>query len=56
MRMIVTMEALPAGPQATRYNDWAEVVAECRVTAYRLADKICVKNCRIDQHARLTDE
>ena len=28
------MECLPAGPQSTKYNDWAEVVNECRTTAY----------------------
>ncbi len=24
------MKALPAGPQATKYNDWDEVVSQCR--------------------------
>lgn len=28
------MGSLPAGPQETKYNDWAEVVAECESTAY----------------------
>lgn len=38
------MEALPAGPQETKYNDWAEVVAECDDVAYYQARK-CVKRC-----------
>lgn len=29
------LKALPAGPQATKYNDWDEVVAKCEVAAYR---------------------
>ena len=28
------MKALPAGPKATMYNDWNEVVAECESVAY----------------------
>lgn len=28
------MAALPAGPVATRYNDWDEVVEECESVAY----------------------
>ena len=28
------LEHLPAGPQATHYNDWSEVVAECSSTAF----------------------
>lgn len=28
------MSALPAGPVATKYNDWDEVVAECGNQAY----------------------
>ena len=27
------MKLLPAGPQATKYNDWDEVVSECRIGA-----------------------
>lgn len=27
--------AVPAGPKATQYNDWAEVVEECATTAAR---------------------
>lgn len=38
------MNSLPAGPNETVYNDWDEVVEECRYTAYLLA-KRCVKNC-----------
>ena len=33
------MKNLPAGPQATHYNDWDEVVAECRHTAYYMAKR-----------------
>ena len=28
------MKALPASPQATKYNDWDEVVAQCESVAY----------------------
>lgn len=28
------MKALPAGPQATKYNDWDEVVGKCESVAY----------------------
>jgi hypothetical protein len=28
------LKALPAGPQATKYNDWDEVVASCESAAY----------------------
>lgn len=28
------MKALPAGPQATKYNDWDEVVSQCESAAY----------------------
>lgn len=28
------MASLPAGPQATKYNDWAEVVSECGSQSY----------------------
>ena len=28
------MESLPAGPQQTHYNDWAEVVQECSEYSY----------------------
>ena len=38
------MKALPVGPQATKYNDWDEVVAECGAQARRMSLK-CVKNC-----------
>lgn len=29
------LTALPAGPQATQYNDWSEVVEACAGQAYR---------------------
>ncbi len=28
------LKALPAGPEATKYNDWDEVVAACESAAY----------------------
>jgi hypothetical protein len=28
------MESLPAGPASTHYNDWDEVVSQCREVAY----------------------
>ena len=28
------MKALPAGPQATKYNDWDEVVGKCESVSY----------------------
>ena len=28
------LESLPAGPTSTHYNDWDEVVMECRKVAY----------------------
>jgi hypothetical protein len=31
------LKALPAGPQATMYNDWAEVVGECGDQAYNIS-------------------
>lgn len=33
------MKNLPAGPVATKYNDWDEVVSECRHSAYYLAKR-----------------
>ena len=29
------LNALPAGPQSTKYNDWDEVVNQCEIAAYR---------------------
>ena len=29
------LKSLPAGPQATKYNDWDEVVNQCEIAAYR---------------------
>ncbi|HHX06332.1 MAG TPA: hypothetical protein GX732_09385 [Pseudomonas sp.] len=31
------MRLLPDGPQATKYNDWAEVVGECGTQAYYMS-------------------
>jgi hypothetical protein len=28
------LAAAPAGPQTTTYNDWAEVISQCRSEAY----------------------
>jgi len=33
------MKALPAGPVATKYNDWDEVVKECRHGARYMAKR-----------------
>ena len=38
------MASLPAGPEETMYNDWDEVVYECRQTATYFAQR-CVANC-----------
>lgn len=35
------MAALPAGPVATKYNDWDEVVAECDTVAYYQSKRGC---------------
>lgn len=34
-RFDTCLRLLPAGPQATKYNDWAEVVEACADAAYR---------------------
>lgn len=39
------MSSLPAGPNSTVYNDWAEVVNECRQFANDVA-YTCVRNCK----------
>jgi len=31
------MKILPAGPVATKYNDWDEVVSECRQNGYYMS-------------------
>lgn len=33
------MKALPAGPVATKYNDWDEVVSQCGREAYYMAKR-----------------
>lgn len=33
------MKNLPAGPVATKYNDWDEVVKECRIGARYMAKR-----------------
>lgn len=33
------MKNLPAGPVATKYNDWDEVISECRTTSYYLSQR-----------------
>jgi hypothetical protein len=39
------MELLPSGPKSTHYNDWAEVVDECKSYSYYGA-RFCVQKCR----------
>lgn len=34
-RFDACMQALPAGPKSTHYNDWSEVVDSCGDIAYR---------------------
>lgn len=34
-RFDACMQALPAGPVSTHYNDWSEVVDSCADSAYR---------------------
>lgn len=44
------LKALPAGPQAAKYNDWDEVVGACESAAYyqSLRKQEAIKpNCRI---------
>ena len=36
--------SLPAGPKSAVYNDWDEVVGECREMA-RLSALVCTANC-----------
>lgn len=38
------MAALPVGPVSTHYNDWAEVVAQCRGYAH-WQSMVCYENC-----------
>lgn len=38
------MAAVPAGPQTTTYNDWDEVVSECRNYADTQARR-CIRHC-----------
>lgn len=43
------LASVPAGPTSTHYNDWSEVVSECRNTAYyqSLRDPAAIKpECR----------
>lgn len=39
------LKMAPAGPVATKYNDWSEVVEQCGDEARRLT-YVCVKYCR----------
>jgi hypothetical protein len=39
------VQSLPAGPNSTVYNDWDEVVFECRQFANSVA-YTCVRNCK----------
>jgi hypothetical protein len=38
------LKSLPAGPIASKYNDWDEVVSECGSQAFHMA-RTCVENC-----------
>jgi hypothetical protein len=38
------LQALPAGPSSTKYNDWDEVVEACGNEAYRQS-LYCYENC-----------
>lgn len=40
------MASLPAGPSATKYNDWDEVVSRCDSVAYAQA-QVCIADCQI---------
>jgi len=43
------MKSLPAGPAATQYNDWAEVVEACESAAYHQAlrrEELITPECR----------
>ena len=43
------MASLPAGPVATKYNDWDEVVAQCGNEAFYMAQRsisFVKKECR----------
>lgn len=49
------LEKLPAGPKATQYNDWDEVVGACSSAAY-FQSLYCYENCppadtRLARHA-----
>ena len=39
-RFDACMQALPAGPVSTHYNDWAEVVDSCRAAAIEQAKRL----------------
>lgn len=41
---LACMNALPAGPQKTQYNDWDEVVEACQSASY-YQSLYCVANC-----------
>lgn len=43
------MKSLPAGPVATHYNDWDDVVSECRAYAWSASvryDSVIKKECQ----------
>jgi hypothetical protein len=43
------LNTVPAGPLATKYNDWDEVVVECRRSAYYMAQRqrgVIKEECR----------
>ena len=43
------LTVVPAGPLATKYNDWDEVITECRHSAYYMSQRqrgIIKEECR----------
>lgn len=39
---------IPKGTKKTRYNDWDELVSQCALEAYFLA-QVCYKNCNLKE-------
>ena len=49
------LRLLPAGPQATKYNDWDEVVGACN-DASRQQSMYCYANCPPSRSAAVTSK
>lgn len=45
------MKGLPVGPQATKYNDWDEVVDSCATVSYRQSIRL-TKNIPMECRAQ----